>query len=48
MSKIHDEHSYLYPPFRCIRVGKSVLFVYSINVDMDKYLDLAESWHPLE
>ena len=37
-----------YPPFRCIRVGKSVLFVYSINVYMDKYLDLAESWHPLE
>ena len=37
-----------YPPFRCIRVGKSVLFVYSINVDMDKYLDLAECWHPLE
>lgn len=36
------------PPFRCIHVGKSVLFVYSINVDMDKYLDLAESWHPLE
>lgn len=34
------------PPFRCIHVGKSVLFVYSINVNMDKYLDMAESWYP--
>ena len=36
------------PPFRCVRVGKSVLFVYSINVNMDKYLDLVESWQPLK
>ena len=36
------------PPFRCVRVGKSVLFVYSINVDMDKYLGLFESWQPLK
>lgn len=34
------------PPFRCVQVGKSVLFVYSINVDMDKYLSFVEKWQP--
>lgn len=32
------------PPFRCIYVGKSVLFVYSINVNMDKFRDMAVSF----
>ena len=34
------------PPFRCVQVGKSVLFVYSINVNMDEYRDMAETWQP--
>ena len=34
------------PPFRCVQVGKSVLFVYSINIYMDKYLAFVEEWQP--
>lgn len=34
------------PPFRCVQVGKSVLFCYSINVNMDEYRDMAETWQP--
>lgn len=34
----------LEPPFRCVSVGKSVIFVYSINVNMDKFRDMAVSF----
>lgn len=35
-----------YAPFRCVHVGKSVLFVYAIDIDMRKYQDMAETWQP--
>ena len=45
MSKKYTMNIPIYcPPFRCVRVGKSVLFVYSINVDMDKFRDMAVSF----
>ena len=32
------------PSFRCVSVGKSVIFVYSINVNMEKFRDMAVSF----
>lgn len=50
LRKKHPMNIAIYaPPFRCILVGKSILFVYSININMIKYRNMAdEEWYPKE
>lgn len=36
----------LIAPFRCVKIGKSVLFVYATNIAYEKYMHALKNWKP--